>query len=448
MAVSVAVAALLAFAAWRDRLGWPHIAALLIAVGLFIPMARFSLAIELPFALSAFQVAAGIVVLAWAGALLVDPRVRLGRTPFDVPIAIVVVAVLGSVAVNPSRVAALQTPVLKAVIFFLGFVLVFYCFNSVLGRRETVEALTKLVVAGAAVISALAIVEQRTGFNTFDWLGRLIPVLAFGGEAETQRFGLSRAIGSASHPIELGVLLAMVLPLGLALSFSRGRYWAVPTTVIAVGVMASVSRTPVVVSVAVGLVLLWLRPRDLKRVLPLLVALVPVVAIVLPGSLATVRSLFFPQGGLLAEHERLAPEADPLLAGGRVRLLGPSLDEAGRAPLLGQGYGTRQTGFSNPLRNAPILDNQWLGTLLETGLVGVVGWLALIGVAAWRLGRASRLRAGPDGWLAGGFAAAIVGFGVGMFTFDALAFSQVTMVFWVLLALAAALLSCEAREAR
>ena len=44
-----------------------------------------------------------------------------------------------------------------------------------------------------------------------------------------------------------------------------------------------------------------------------------------------------------------------------------------RRPLLGQGLGTRQTGADNPLRNAPILDNQWLGTFLDIGLLGSLG---------------------------------------------------------------------------
>jgi O-antigen ligase len=298
------------------------------------------------------------------------------------------------------------------------------------------------------VVAALAIVEQRTGFNAFDRIGDVLPLLQFTAPIESERLGLSRAIGSASHPIELGVLLAMVLPLGLALTFSVGRRWAIPTGVLAVGTMASVSRTPLVALCAASVVLLWLQPKDLKRLLPLLIPLIVVVRIMLPGSIATVKNLFFPEGGLVAQGQRLSAEADPLLAGGRIRVIGPSLDEASRKPLLGEGYGTRQTGFFNPLRNAPILDNQWLGTLLEAGIVGVAGWIALFVVAARRLGRASRRRAGPEGWLAAGFAAAIVGFGTGMLTFDALAFSQVTFVLWVLLALAASLLLCDAEEAR
>ena len=116
------------------------------------------------------------------------------------------------------------------------------------------------------------------------------------------------------------------------------------------------------------------------------------------------------------------------------------LDEASRTPLLGQGFATRQTGFNNPLRNAPILDNQWLGLLLELGIVGVLGWAALFVSSARRLGRASRRRAGPDGWLAAGLAASIVGFGVALFTFDGFGFIQATFIFWILISLSGCLL--------
>jgi O-antigen ligase len=120
------------------------------------------------------------------------------------------------------------------------------------------------------------------------------------------------------------------------------------------------------------------------------------------------------------------------------------LAEASRSPLFGHGYGTRQTGIDNPLRNAPILDNQWLNLLLDVGIIGTAGWAALIIIACRRLGRASRRRAGPDGWLAAGLSASIVGFGVGMFTHDSLSFTQLAFVFWIVLALAASLLLSDA----
>ena len=137
------------------------------------------------------------------------------------------------------------------------------------------------------------------------------------------RLGLTRAVGSSGHPIELGVVLAMVLPIGLALRFGSGRRWWIPTAILAIGVMSSASRTPILVLVAGALILLWLRPREVKRLFPLAIPLIIVVQLALPGSLATLRAAFFPQGGLLAEQTTESPDADPLLAGGRIRSAPP-----------------------------------------------------------------------------------------------------------------------------
>ena len=436
-----------ALVAWHQALfRWPAVVALLISIMLFVPIGRYSIPVNLPFGLELYRVAVALVLAGWAAALLVDPRVRLRRSPFQVPLLIIVCATFGSIAVNLGRVAPLGPVVLKAVTFFLSFVLVHYLFVSVVRTRRSVENVTKLLVTGTAAVAVFSIVEQRTGFNVFDHVGKVMPFLQFNGAGEVDRLGVARAFASSAHPIELGVVLAMALPLGLALTFGSGRRWAIPTVALAVGVMAAASRTPILALLAAGLVLLWLQPRDLKRLIPLLIPLIVVVKIAAPGSMAALKGAFFPQGGLIAEQAAFHREADPLLSGGRIRQLRPMLNQAGRTPILGQGFATRQTGFNNPLRNAPILDNQWLGLLLELGIVGVVGWAALFVGSARRLGRAARLRAGPDGWLAAGLAASIVGFGVAMFTFDALAFTQAAFVFWILISLSGCLLLSDTEE--
>ena len=434
-------------AAWHQALfRWPAIVALLISIMLFVPIGRYSIPVNLPFGLELYRVAVALVLAGWAAALLVDPKVRLRRSPFQVPLLIIVCATFGSLAVNVGRVAPLGPVVLKAITFFLSFVLIHYLLISVVRTRRSVENVTKVLVTGTAVVAVFSIVEQRIGFNVFDHVSRVMPFLQFNGTGEVNRLGVTRAFGSSGHPIELGVVLAMALPLGLALTFGSGRRWAIPTVVVAVGVMATASRTPILVLLAAGLVLLWLQPRDLKRLLPLVIPLLIVVKLAAPGSLAALKLAFFPQGGIIAEQSAFHREADPLLSGGRLRQLRPMLNEAGRKPVLGQGFATRQTGFNNPLRNAPILDNQWLGLILEVGIVGVVGWAALFVGSARRLGRAARLRAGPDGWLAAGLAASIVGFGVAMFTFDGFAFTQATFVFWILISLSGCLLLTDTEE--
>jgi hypothetical protein len=428
-------------AAWHQALlRWPTIVGLLVSIMLFVPIGRYSIPVNLPFGLELYRLAVALVFAAWGGALLVDPSVRLRRSPFQVSLMIILVATFGSIVVNVGRVMPLSSAVLKSTTFFLSFVLFHYFVVSVVRTRRAIENVAKLLVAGGAAIAVSAIVEQRTHFNIFDHVGMVLPLMQFNGSVLVERFGEIRAIGSSAHPIELGVVLAMTLPLGVALAFGCSRRWWIPTAMIAVGALASVSRTPILVLATATLVLLWLRPGDVKRLLPLAVPLLIVVKLALPGSLATLKNAFFPPGGLVAEQSVYYREADPLLAGGRVRQLGPMLDEAGRTPLLGQGFATRQTGFDNPLRNAPILDNQWLGLLLELGIVGVVGWAALFVGSARRLGRAARTRAGPEGWLATGLAASIIGFAVAMFTFDGFAFIQATFVFWTLISLSGSLL--------
>jgi polysaccharide biosynthesis protein PslJ len=446
VAIAVAFAAVLV-CVYFFKPRWELMASLLVAVVLIIPIGRFAIPVALPFDMEPYRLVVVGIVLFWIGALLVDRRVLIRASPFDRSVTFLVFAVIASIAANPDRVLPLQETVVKSTTFFLSYVFIFYFLVSVLDTRRAVENVTKALVAGLTVVAFFAIVEQRTQFNVFDRIGQLLP-LHFEGEVAAMRYGVVRAVASSSHPIELGALLAMAMPLALALTFVSGRRWWVPTGLLTVGAMAATSRTPILVLATAGLVLLWLRPVDVRRLIPLLVPFIVIIPLALPGSLGTIKAAFFPTGGVIEEASRLGPEADPLLAGGRVRLLRPMLEEASRTPILGQGFATRQTGFFNPLRNAPILDNQWLGLLLELGIAGVLGWAVLLVGAVRLLARTSRLRPGPDGWLAAGFAAAIAAFGVGMFTFDTLAFGQITFVFWFVLGLAASLVLAERREAK
>jgi hypothetical protein len=110
-------------------------------------------------------------------------------------------------------------------------------------------------------------------------------------------------------------------------------------------------------------------------------------------------------------------------------------------PLLGEGFGTRLSGDNGPgvKSNAPILDDEWAGVLVQTGVVGAfaLGWVMIRAVRMLR--RIARKEPGPDGWLATALAAGIASFGIGMFTFDAFSFIQVVFLFFLFLGLAGVL---------
>jgi len=432
--------------AHRMLLRWDVLLGVIVIVILFVSIKRYELPASLPFNLELYRVLVASVILLWVLSLLIDPRVRLGRSDFDAPLALVVAAIFASELANRASVQSLSSYVWKSLTFALSFLLVYYFTVSVIRRRRQIDVLLGVLVSGGALVAAAGIVERRIGYNVFDHLAGILPFLDFAGEKILGRGGRLRVFASAQHPIALGGLFAILIPIGFALGFRRGRAWWVPTGLLALGVMATASRTPIVMLAASAGALLWLKPKDTKRLIPFLVPAIVVVHVALPGALGSFRNAFFPAGGLVAEQSAIPENADPLLAGGRIRLLSPSLELWAERPLFGQGYGTRVTGFDEENRNAPILDNQWLGSLLEIGLLGVAAWVWLLVRAVRRLGRAARDGPEDDAWLYVGFAAAIVGFAVGMFTYDTFTFIQVTFIFWIILGLGAAALGLRAGD--
>ena len=231
------------------------------------------------------------------------------------------------------------------------------------------------------------------------------------------------------------------MPVPLAVYFARaaGRRWWTVVAALLLGALATGSRMAIVMIIAMIVVFLFLKPRETRRIWPCSFP---------EWSCSPRRSRRYrhdAQRVLSAgrTHRRAVaarPRKDPNLAGGRIRQLGPMLREAAGYPIFGEGLGTRITGFNSTFRNAPILDNQWLNTILELGYVGAAFWLWLFVRSVRRLCRASRESEDGDDWLFAGLAASITGLGVGMLTFDAFSFTQITFVFWILLGLSAAML--------
>jgi O-antigen ligase len=224
-------------------------------------------------------------------------------------------------------------------------------------------------------------------------------------------------------------MLAMLIPHAVYLSRRAGKLWLALTVVLVVGALATVSRTSVLVLAASMLVFLWLRPRMTLRLWPLGIVLIVATHFAAPGTLGTLRQAFAPEEGLIAEQQSAAGTT----GSGRLADVGPTLSQWAERPLLGQGFGTRIT--TGPDANAMILDSQWLATLLETGIVGAAAWAWLF-LRVLRMARsAARKRAAAPHELTVALGAAVAGYAVGMLTYDAFSFIQVTFVLFVLLGL-------------
>ena len=87
-----------------------------------------------------------------------------------------------------------------------------------------------------------------------------------------------------------------------------------------------------------------------------------------------------------------------------------------------------------------ILDNQWLGTLLETGAVGFFAWFWFFVRVERRFGADAGRDDSGRGWLLASLAAGVAAYAVGMLTYDAFSFIQVTFLLFLLVGLGSALL--------
>jgi polysaccharide biosynthesis protein PslJ len=135
------------------------------------------------------------------------------------------------------------------------------------------------------------------------------------------------------------------------------------------------------------------------------------------------------------------------VGGGRLADIAPTLEEWWERPTLGHGFGTRVVAYdpgTGQVPNAIILDNQWLATLLETGLVGFFALAWLFVRSTRRLLVTARRDPSPRGWLFAALAASIASVAVGMLFFDALSFVQVALVLFIVFALAAVALRATA----
>jgi hypothetical protein len=235
----------------------------------------------------------------------------------------------------------------------------------------------------------------------------------------------------------------ILLPLaGYLARRTHQRRWWVAAALLLLGGLATLSRTSMLMLLVIVVTFLVLRPRETRRLWPLLLPLLVVVHIAIPGTIGTFKESFFPKGGLIKEQQ-----ADPGFKGsGRLADVSPTFEKISREPLLGIGFGTRITDGS-PGTNADILDDQWLGTLLETGVVGVVAWIWVFFRSIRRFGKAAKRDLSDRGWLLAGITGSSAAFMVAMITFDSFSFAQVTLVLFIELAIGQAALRMRSAEA-
>jgi O-antigen ligase len=341
--------------------------------------------------------------------------VRLAATIF----ACTVVAAYISASRHTVPVAQ-QSGADRGLIVLAGWVGVLALAADGIDRADRLRTLLRRIVMLATAMAALGVIEFCTGVDLAKYIA--IPGLSVHQQVTDlmSRQGLVRVTATTAQPLEFDAVLAMSLPIALhqarfAPAALRVRRWLQVALITAVVPMTG-SRSAFFALAVICIVLFptWHHRDWLRACLAGLAA--PAVAWLVKPSLVSSFAALFGQLGTdqssLSRADAYA-EATPYIAA---------------HPWLGQGFQTffPQTYF--------FVDNQYLTSLLETGVLGLLALVACF-VTGWFTARSVRATAADaqtrdlGQCLAASMAVGAVCFA----SFDALSFSIAAGLFFLLL---------------
>jgi len=291
------------------------------------------------------------------------------------------------------------------------------------------DTMLKFMTALIGVVAFIGFVQFAAGFDITKYLALpgLRPVTDDGFVLERASF--RRPAGTTGHPIEFGVVCAIGVPLAAHYAYrakeageKSGKWWLC-LMIIAAGAVVSLSRSAILGLCLAGIVLMIGWPGR-RRVQGLIAAagFLGVLKVVVPGLIGTLYSLFDSIGD------------DPSISG-RTDDYASAGVQIAKHFLLGRGNGTYLSEKYGPL------DNQYLGTLVQNGYIGLACMVFLFLGGMWAAARARALSPDPvvrDLALSLMAAQSIVALGAA--TFDLLWFSTGTGLTFVLVGASGALL--------
>ena len=298
----------------------------------------------------------------------------------------------------------------RGLILIIGWTGVLLLAADGITRWERLDALLRRLVTGATVMAGIGLTQFVTGLNIDSYIAipgfttkvRFVDLL--------NRDGINRPSATAAHPLEFAAVLAICLPIALhrarfAPPGTRLRRWAQAGAICA-ALPITVSRSALL---GIAVVLLTLLPtwpkRDRRAACALLAGGLAALWLAMPRMTSLLYQLFTHIGAEPSSQSRIMAytASGPFIA---------------HHPWFGQGFGTfmPQIYF--------FVDDQYLTTLIETGIAGLAALLLLFGTGWWAARRARRVTADPAARdLLQSLAASIGAAAVAFATFDALAFS-------------------------
>lgn len=307
----------------------------------------------------------------------------------------------------------------------LSWVGIFLIAHDGITSRERLLVLLRRVATIGALMSALGLLQFFTGESFISSL--YIPGFTAGSDFDNiqSRAGFLRAAGTASHPLEYGVVLCMSLPIAITLALHDARGKAVLRW-LSVGVVGAASALSVsrsaLIGIATALIVLlpsWSRAARLRAGIILAVGVLGMYLFV-PGMVGTVRGLFTG----LSEDSSTQSRTDSY---------GAAFDLVSRNPVAGRGFGTFLPSYR-------ILDNEYLLLVIELGILGLCSFVLLVLSGIYCCARACRRSRDPLlRQLCFALISSLTAGGVMFAFFDALSFPMAASFMFLALGVAGAL---------
>ena len=417
----------------RDNDNWPRTArpmpwllAGFLAVLWLVPFNSIELNATVPIDLPLDRLILPVIAVAWLVALAARGRFAPRFRPTGIHLALgaflacaLLSVVLDAHYLNQTLELELS---LKGLATLVSYVLLFAITASVVRRAEVRPFLTYTLIL--AVICALGMIyEYRFEQNLFwEWSDRLLPgAFNVTGQLEAgpivDDIGRRLVFGPAEVSLEAVAMLTLAIPIAVVRLLDAERWrerliYGLAACILVAAILATYRKSAFVAPAAVLLALAYYRRRDLLRLAPLAMVLVVLVTALSPGALTSILDQF-----VRSDRTSLTTVSDRVSDYDAIR------PDVWTHLIFGRGWGSYNH------ESYRILDSEILHRLVETGVIGLIAFLA-IGIsvlAATRRPIAMADRKTAQVALIGALGA--VAFLVFALLFDTLSFPHVPYIF-------------------
>lgn len=381
--------------------------------------------------LSPAQLILLVVAVLWLVTRAVGQRAPAGLGLLSAVVVVRMLCTLLSYGVGSARVltADQRSSTDRAIVTELAVGTLVFALATLLRSRRDIELVVRALVVGGALSALFALIRYGTGFEiAADVRLPGLREAAATPAVQLVRAGLARAQGSASVPLELAGVMTALIPLALGLFFAARRrgdrswVWLAAVVLMTAGALVSLSRS---VFIGLGIALVVMATRW-----PLRRAITGLAVVVIAGFVALASGAQF----VSASVNVLVNGSNDFSLGSRAQGRTYVFTHLTDHLLLGQGPGTYD------LTTQPVLDNQYLSQLIETGVVGLLLLVAVLACAIGYALRATTRTAPSDAVeLAVGVAGALVAIAVISSVLDTAGFTQIFTLIWLLIGLAGAI---------